>query len=245
MIFSHFKSTTLLYKNSSNKPAHESILFTVLICICLICFCLLFSTSKVFAQTTTEVDTESVTGHNQYENSAWDFGLGVSYFLLDQENADEQEIGDTAFSLDLYASYYFTPQFAASAGIGFMQLDDKNKFTELVEVTDLFGTDIETATSEAKGIHYYGELLFIATNASSPVQFKVGLGFGSVASADRSINNCSNCTEIDIDLTGGAYATASVYTGIADGKYNVGLGARQYFSGDIKNTATLWFEYLY
>jgi len=243
VIFSHLKSSTRLPKHSSNKSVGGSIFFIVL------CICLLGNINKVFAQTITDDETESVTEsateYNEYENSAWDFGMGVSYFSLDQEHADEQLIGDTAFSVDLYASYYFSQRLAASAGIGFLQLDDNNKFTELVEVTDLFGTDIETATSEARGLHYYGEFLFIATNASSPVQFKAGLGFGSVAGANRSIDNCSNCTEIDIDLTGGAYATASVYTGIADGKYNTGLSAKQYFGGDIKNTATLWFELNY
>lgn len=198
----------------------------------------IFNMTNAYAQTTT-----SETEPDELELLGWTFGAGLSYFSFDQEAAEKQLIGDTAFSLDLTASYYFAPRLAASAGIGLLQLDDEDKFTQ--QVTDISGSNVETASSDARGIHYYGELLYTASNASSTVQIKGGAGFSSIGGADRSIKNCVNCEEKDIDLTGGAYATASVYRGIANDQYNVGLSARQYFGGDIKNTATLWFEYIY
>ncbi len=232
MLLTSSVKTTTAYQTKT--PVHKAANRLILILI------VFFAMSgNVFAQTATTDDSDDI------DNLGWTFGLGIAHFSLDQEAASKESIGDTAFSFDLNASYHFAPRFAVSAGLGFLQLDDNAKFTEQVLVTDIFGSDVETATSEAKGIYYYGELLYIATSASSPVQFKAGVGFGSIAGADRSIENCSDCTEIDIDLAGGPYATASIYRGFSDNKYNIGLSGNQFFSGDIKNTAALWFEYIY
>jgi len=197
--------------------------------------------SNVFAQT----NSNDETAYDEFETHGWTFGAGISHIGFDEEIATAQKIGDTAFSVDLFASYYFSSRLAATAGFGFIQLDDEAAFTQQVVATDIFGSDVETANSDASASQVFGELVYLLTNASSAVQFKAGVGFGTIASSKRKIDNCTDCREEDIELEGGAYGTASVYTGVADDQYNIGLGGRQYFSGDIKNTATLWFEYIY
>jgi len=197
--------------------------------------------SNVYAQSESIDETEV----DEFNILGWTFGMGASYFALDKENATRQKVGDTAFSIDLFASYYLSSRLAASAGVGFMQLDDEAEFTQQVVETNILGSDEKTATSEVSAIQVYSDFQYVVTNASSPVQFKAGVGYGTIASSDRKIENCSNCKKEDVDLEGGAYGTASIYRGIADDKYNIGLTARQYFGGDIKNTATLWFEYIY
>jgi len=204
-------------------------------------------TSNVFAQATENSESESVPATAPVSESlgftGWAVGLNLTYVTLDEEAATKQRVGDDAFSLDVFASYYPAPSYAATIGVGLLQFDDEASFSQTVVVTDVFGSETQAANSDASGMLVYGELNYLANTSALPVKLKAGVGFGAIVSADRSIENCQDCREEDIDLSGGAYATAAAYRGFSDDKYHIGLSAKQYFGGDIKNNVSLTFEY--
>jgi len=206
----------------------------------LLIFVLVFVMSNVFAQTTENSETEE-----EFELLGWTGGISLNSFTFDKEAATKQKIGEKATAIDVFASYYISERFAASAGIGFLQFDDQDAFTEEVIATSAFSSERDTAKSNASGMLAFGEFYYLVANASLPVQLKAGVGFGSVVSGDRSIDKCSDCKKEDIDIKGGAYGTVAAYRGFKDNTFNIGLSGRQFLSGDIKNAFGLWFEYIY
>lgn len=197
----------------------------------IIAIAFLFSISPVMAQ------------DNGYERQGWTGGLGLSQFTLDEMAAAEERIDESAFSLDLFASYYFSSRMVATLGASLLRFDDNAEFSQQVLVTDIFGTEVETATSEASGFQLAAQIEYMTPPLSTlEIQFRGGAGFAAIAGADRSIDNCTDCREEDLDIEGGPFFTASIFKSFSD-SFTLGLGGRQYASGDVKSTATFWFEY--
>lgn len=181
----------------------------------------------------------------EHEMWGWTGGFGATHFVLDKNAAASQSVDDTAFSVDLFASYYFSSRLVATAGLGFVQLDDKAEFSQTVLATSLLGSDVETATSETSALHMYVEALYLSPPVSAlAMQFRAGAGYGTIGYADRSIKNCSNCRKEDIDFKGGVFVTGGIFKDITSSPITIGLSAKQYFSSDVKTSATLWFEYV-
>lgn len=182
---------------------------------------------------------------NEYVERTWTGGLGLTYFALDTAAAESQKIGDTAYSLDFFANYNISSQLVATLGLGLARLDDKAEFSQQVLVTSLFDTEVETVSSDAKGIHLYTELQYVLPPFTPlDLQFRGGAGYGVIGYTDRSIDDCSDCREEDIDLKGGAYVTAGIFREVWSEQFKFGLNLRQYVSSDIKSSAILWFEYI-
>lgn len=187
---------------------------------------------------------DNATSIKVYEKADFTGGLGVSYLLFDKKAAAEQNIGDSAFSIDLFGSYYISPKMSATAGFGFVTLDDEAEFDQAV-VNQNTGERL-TASSTASAINFYAELMYLlepVTIASRDVQIRVGPGYSGIGNADRKIENCSDCRKVDIELDGGVYVTGGVFREGWDESSSIGLSAKQYVSGDLKTAASLWVEY--
>jgi len=206
--------------------------------LCVFIMCIM--TGNVIAQETQNSEPEPEPKNIGY--TGWTLGLNLSYVTLDEVAATKQKVGDEAYSLDISASFYVTPWYAVTAGFNALNFDDSAGFSQTVVVSDVFGSEVETVDSDASGIMVYGEMNYIAKRSVLPVHLKAGVGFGSIVRSERSIDDCEDCREEDINLSGGAYATASAYRGFYDDRINIGLNARQYFGGDIKNTVSLTLE---
>jgi hypothetical protein len=67
--------------------------------------------------------------------------------------------------------------------------------------------------------------------------FTVRGGVSGMLASERSISNCSNCYEEDIEIDGGVYGVLGI--GQTLGSLDLSLQFQQYLSGDLDNTVRL------
>jgi len=178
-----------------------------------------------------------------YKAGYWTGAIGLSYHLLNEESVAEQGLGDDGFSVDLYASYFIKENLAAVFGFGFMRLDDNAQFTQ--QVTSNLDSNPQSASSEVSAFPVFAELNYqTRTIGSSAFKFQLGAGYSDLLSVDRSITDCTNCREDNLDVEGGPYANASMMYEGASNRSNFGLRVRHYLSGDLSNSIMFVFEYV-
>ena len=183
---------------------------------------------------------ESTTDTGQNDQPGWTGGISVSRIGVDA--APEEGLGDYAVGLDIFGTYHFSNQLIANVGVGYLRFDDKAEFQQQVTVTDLFGSDVETADSTASAIPVFAEINYQSSQVGDGVRFRVGAGYSHIAAAEREIPKCTDCREEDLSVDGGAFVSASVrFDASARNAYV--LSARQYLSGDLTNSVSIWFEY--
>jgi hypothetical protein len=166
----------------------------------------------------------------------WNGGGHLGRINLDGEAARAQGVEDTADSIGGYAEFRTGGLMAVSAGGEMWFYDDNAEFTQQVEFENFFGdeeTDVES--SDAYAIHLFAD-------AGPHWRFDGGhaglaAGFSSALYSERSISNCSDCREEDIDLDGGGYGKLAA--GFKAGVMHIGLTYRAFFSGDIDNAVYL------
>jgi len=178
---------------------------------------------------------------NQAEKG-WRPSLSLTHYKLESGNTTNQGLGDSAYGLDLIGTYYFSSNLAASIGIGVINIEDNNSFSETVESTTPFGSDTETLKSSATGLPLFAEVNYQNTLiANTPLRFRIGGGFKNITNSTRGVINCVECTSDELDIDGGAYANlGAFYT--SRKQHKTGVTLKQYFSGDVKNSVILWFE---
>jgi len=181
--------------------------------------------------------SESIT-----DERGWRISVGLTYGLLDEDEVEDQGLGDSAFGVDIAVNYYFSSRLVGRIGFGVFTLEDNAAFEQLVETTTIFGSDVETAQSDSNAIPLFVELNYqSAINAVPGVRFRAGAGFTGLVRAERSISNCEDCREDDLDIDGGAFVSGTVFRHRASSKF--GLTVQQYLSGDFRNTISFWYEF--
>lgn len=203
--------------------------------------------SSAFAQDNpTSANANNAASDEEWEMWGWTFSAGLEYILLDEVAATSERIEDSAFSLNLNASYYFSSRIMANMGMGLLKFSDNAEFSQQVIVTNLFGSDVETVESDAGAIQFYTEALYLTPPVGSTnIYFRAGVGYAGLAFSERSIDKCADCREENIDITGGPYLTGGVVSEFGSNNFHIGLSIRQYLSGDINNSAILMFEYIH
>lgn len=172
-------------------------------------------------------------------SGTWAFNFGVEQVSFDKEQAasPNARIDDSATGLILEGEYFFSSHYSATVGIEFLQYDDDASFTQ--NTTDGY------KNSDASGMPIYGELgykRFFGPGDRTYVTARAGMSI--MLASDRSIANCSNCEEQDIEIDGGFYGMAGL--GVRLGQ-NWALGAhyKSYFTGDIENAVGVSVSYGY
>lgn len=175
---------------------------------------------------------------------SWAFTVSVEQVSFDEEQAASPEalIDDSAPALNFEAEYFFHQHYSTSFGLSLISYDDHASFTQRTE--DNFG-DRDTSKSDAIGIPVYGELgykRFLGPQGKTYVTARAG--YSVMLSSERSISNCSNCYEEDIEIDGGAYAALGA--GIKLGtSWLLGVQYKNYFSGDFTRSAGVNLSYMY
>lgn len=162
---------------------------------------------------------------------AWFGGLGSA--SLDSQAAAEEGIEDSALYIRLGVEFQRS-HILYGVGLSGLFYDDNAEFSQTVE--DLFG-DVSTEDSTAEAFDLFGEVGYrYMLSAGSYMDFFGG--YEHVLSSERSISNCSNCFEEDIDIESGVYLMPR-YQYETEGGYLFTLLYRQYVSGDMENAIAL------
>lgn len=159
------------------------------------------------------------------------FGLGLAN--IDQDVADKTAVDESALSIRIGWEYRRS-DYIFGAGISGLVYDDSAEFSE--RVIDQFG-NIDTADSTANAFNFYVEGGY--EYALTPYLYADFLGgYEKVLSSSRSISNCEDCFDIDIDIDAGLYVNPRL-TVILDSTVFFSLGYQHYLGGDIDNNIML------
>lgn len=173
-------------------------------------------------------------------SGTWAVGGGIEQVKFDRQQAAQEFIEDSATAIYFEGEYFFNRLFSTSFGMGFYSYDDNAAFSEWVE--DWTGDDDYTS-SDASGVPVYAEAgykQFFGADGRTYVTVRGGLSL--MLASERSISNCSDCYEEDIDIEGGGYG--AVGAGVRLGNsFLLGVHYKHFFSGDIDRATGLNLSY--
>jgi hypothetical protein len=167
------------------------------------------------------------------------FTFGVENINFDKEKAYENGIDDTATSLNLEGEYFFHSMVSAGFGITLVQYGDNAGFK--VRTEDSLGNQ-QTSKSDASGGLIFGDVgykNYMGAGDKFYVTARGGMSF--MTSSSRSVSNCSNCPEQDIEVDGGLYGKLGAGARLGNA-FHLGIFYTNYFSGDIKNSITAFYS---
>lgn len=157
---------------------------------------------------------------------AMSFNLGSTSI---NSELSAQGLGGSAFNFGMSFDY-LEQDWYSSILIDILEFDDENEFKQ--GVVSNYGSDsTETSTASATSIGgAIGKAFFVNNNKT--MLYAQG-GANILFGASRAIDNCSNCYEEDLDVSGGLFARlgANIYSD------NIVFGVYSSFglSGDIDN----------
>lgn len=169
--------------------------------------------------------------------SQWSFSANLSQVNLDSKQAALEGVGDSAWSIDVSANY-IQNNWISSFGLGYLEYDDEQEFSQVVEGTGLFNDgDISVNDSSASAV-----TAFVATGyqwqfVEQGMSVIAQAGYTHLFASERGIDNCSNCYDEDIEIDGGIYAKVSAQKDFES--FSLGLYFQQYLTGDIENATGL------
>lgn len=152
----------------------------------------------------------------------WIWDGYFSSITLKREKAFKEGVDDDAYSLGTSVSYANDNLnwVMLTGGLELLFYEDNDAFTQVVEEPD---GDRKSESSDANGVMAYlefGPRLVLGKRQSTFLTARAGVS--SIFESSRSISNCSNCYEEDIDLNGGYYiqlGAAHSAAGVSVGVY--------------------------
>ncbi|HEY3486542.1 MAG TPA: hypothetical protein VGL10_00615 [Gammaproteobacteria bacterium] len=157
-------------------------------------------------------------------HAEWALGGYFGTMSFHEGKAAEEGIKDSALMLGAIAEYFSESLLMVSTGIAFIAYDDNEEFDQDVEVVGGFDDgDIENADSSATAAMLHvdmGPRFHMGESKSD--YFAIKGGFSSFLTSERSISNCSNCREEDIEIDGGGY----IQTALGIGSNSLGVAFR-------------------
>ena len=144
--------------------------------------------------------------------SEWDFNGYYASHSLNSAIATREGIDDSANGFGFTADFSTDNLLMISLGLEFLEYDDKNGFSQTVQVEGGFDDgDIRNEKSDASAVVFFAEAgprWQFGQNNSSYVAAKAG--FNTATESERSISNCSDCFNQDINIDGGLYIMGSI-----------------------------------
>ncbi len=167
-------------------------------------------------------------------SQSWFTTATLEKFTIDKKAAAKQKVGTDATALGFEGEYFFNSNWSTTIGMSFLFYDDKAGFSETVQNTST--KEIKTASSDASALPLYGDLGYkkFIRGEKSESYLTARLGMSVLLDSSREIANCTNCTEQDIDISGGVYATLGAGFKVGE-TWGMGIHYKNYFSGDITN----------
>jgi hypothetical protein len=170
---------------------------------------------------------------NPLDHHTW--GVSLQTMSIDEEVAANNYIGDSMQSASLFWQGKKS-NVLIGAGLGILLMDDQGSYE--VDVMRVGGGN-ETRKAEAGGINFYFEAGY--RHIIEKINFDLLVGFEKI-SADRSVDNCSNCPEEDIDIQAGMYFKPRIGYQVND-KFWMNLSYSSYLNADISNNVGLIFTF--
>jgi hypothetical protein len=154
---------------------------------------------------------------------------GLGQASIDGQKAFAGGVEDSALYIRLGMEFQRS-SWLYGVGISGLIYDDNADFSQTVQ--DQFG-NISTADSSAEAFDLYGEFGYrylLATRA----YLDFITGYEQMLTSGRSISNCSNCYDEDIDIDSGFYLMPRLQFE-TEGGFTFSLLYRQYFTGDLES----------
>lgn len=168
---------------------------------------------------------------------SWSFGAHIGTNTLDSEAAESAYIEDTAWSIGGSANYS-RGRWLTSMGISILIYDDNASFSQWTE--DYFGDEgySDSSATGAQVFFAFGPKWHFGEYQDFVVITQAGAG--AIFESSRSIPNCSNCYEEDIDIDSGVFLKAAFMQNTTSaGAF--GIGFTEYLSGDqVRTIDFMW-----
>ncbi len=160
----------------------------------------------------------------------WGFGIGQSNINEDQSVLEGIEDSSTALSF-----FYTQPKKNKTnftIGTNLYMYDDNQGFTN--------NTTGGVKSSSASGVSIFGDIGY-RFKTNSKLTFIPKAGYEAMISSTRSIPNCTNCDEEDIDIDAGIYA--EIATKFHLKKSDLQIRFRQFIDGDEGLENAIFFDW--
>lgn len=180
-----------------------------------------------------QVAEPSTKKSNPLDHHTW--GVSLQTMSIDEEVAANNYIGDRMQSASLFWQGKKS-NLLIGAGLGVLIMDDHGSYD--VDVMRVGGGNT-TKKAEAGGINFYFEAGY--RHIIEKINLDLLVGFEKIR-ADRSVDNCSNCPEEEIDMDAGMYFKPRIGYQIND-KFWMDLSYSSYLSGDLSNNIGLIFTF--
>lgn len=168
---------------------------------------------------------------------SWKFGAHTGVITLDSEAAGNAWIEDTAWNIGGSANYS-RGRWLTSMGISILIYDDNASFSQWTE--DYFGDEgySDSSATGAQVFFAFGPKWHFGEYQDFVVITQAGAG--AIFESSRSIPNCSNCYEEDIDIDSGVFLKAAFMQNTTSaGAF--GIGFTEYLSGDqVRTIDFMW-----
>ena len=155
-------------------------------------------------------------------------GLYVGYITMDSDDARDEGIDDQGILAGFRIDSVINRHYVLNAGLGLFYADDEDPFRQTVRQENLFfDDDISTESSDIEGIS-----AFLEAGVRFPVGFEdrlrlgVNVGYHFI-DAERTISNCSDCRDEDVDVDAGLYLSPAVIAVIQ--AFKLDLSYQYYF----------------
>ena len=170
---------------------------------------------------------------NPLDHHTW--GVSLQTMSIDADVAANNYIGDSMQSASLFWQGKKS-NLLIGAGFGILIMDDYGSYE--VDVIEIGGGD-DTKKAEAGGFNLYVEAGYRHLIEKLNLDLLVGV---EKINADRSVDNCSNCPEEDIDIKAGMYFKPRIGYQFND-KFWMDVSYSSYLGGDISNNIGLVFTF--
>lgn len=171
----------------------------------------------------------------------WIVNVSVERVSMDEEVTASQWVEPDANAIMFEAEYYLNQNWSTVVGLGYLQYDDLNGFSQLTE--SIYGGDVDSSGSTASALPLvfdFGYTRF--TDSNVPFYYTLRGGTTYLLASERSIENCTDCYSEDIEIDGGVFAQAGF--GFNPARWlTIGLYYKSYFSGDIEDSIGIKFAF--
>jgi hypothetical protein len=199
-----------------------------LLILCFLClFSFLFIPIASYSQINKKPVTEPTTGGIIY--------LGIPYSFFDPNTSASEGIRSEGFGFSLGFSLLFFKYFLFGIEYGGDIPVDKQKFTNLTTMGEFESGIYIHQFSLYTGLKSPGVAL--SENSESQIFGNLNVGKMWAFWEGRSIGNCGDCDEEDIDISGGMFVEPEIY--YAYSSFGIGLGYRYFFNSDYQGKITL------
>lgn len=192
---------------------------------CILAVCIIVATGTSVAQ---EENSKKV-----FDQHVW--GASVHSMAIDEQVALSSRVGEELTSINFFWQGEIN-NLLLSAGMGLLTYEDHGGYQ--VNVTDQYGNS-STKTASASGVDLNFEAGY--RHKISKLNLDILAGFSSFNSS-RSVDNCSDCPDEDIEIDSGSYIKPRIGYQFGE-KWGAELSYTNYFTADVSNNIGLAFTF--